>query len=69
MVRETLKVAGMHCPKCTARVEKAAGALDGVEHVSADFVDDLVEVEYDGNSETMAAVKAAIEAEEFTVEG
>ena len=26
MTVETLKVTGMHCPKCTARVEKAVGA-------------------------------------------
>ena len=69
MVQETLKVTGMHCPKCTARVEKAVGALDGVESVSADFEADRVEVDYDGMSETMVAVKAAIEAEEFSVEG
>ena len=68
MVEETLKVTGMHCPKCTARVEKVVGALDGVEFVTADFEANRVEVGYDGTPETMAAVKAAIEAEEFSVE-
>ncbi|HJH72713.1 MAG TPA: heavy-metal-associated domain-containing protein [Eggerthellaceae bacterium] len=37
MIKETLKVTGMHCPKCTARVEKTVGAIDGVESVAADF--------------------------------
>lgn len=58
----------MHCPKCTARVEKAVGALDGVESVAADYEADRVDVAYDGAPETMTAIKAAIEAEEFAVE-
>ena len=44
MTTKTLKVTGMHCPKCTARVEKAVGALDGVESVHASFEDDRVDV-------------------------
>ena len=30
-----LKVEGMHCPKCDARVEKAVGAIEGVASVKA----------------------------------
>lgn len=67
MVEETLKVTGMHCPKCTARVERAVGAIAGVESVSADFEKDEVAVAYDGTAETMAAIKEAIADEEFTV--
>lgn len=67
MVKETLKVTGMHCPKCTARVERAVGALGGVESVEADFEADEVELSYDGTPETLAAVKDAIVAEEFVV--
>ncbi len=48
MIKETLKVTGMHCPKCTARVEKTVGAIDGVESVAADFEADKVELAYDG---------------------
>ena len=61
MTTKTLTVTGMHCPKCTARVEKAVGALDG-------FEDDRVDVAYDGAAETLAAVKSAIVAEDFVVE-
>lgn len=67
MVKETLKVTGMHCPKCTARVEKAVGALGGVESVEADYEADKVELSYDGTPETLTAVKDAIVAEEFVV--
>lgn len=67
MVKETLKVTGMHCPKCTARVERVVGALGGVESVEADFEADKVELSYDGSPETLGAIKDAIIAEEFVV--
>lgn len=68
MVTQTLKVTGMHCPKCTGRVEKAVGALAGVEGVSADFEADTCALIYDGCADTLAAAKAAIAEEGFTVE-
>lgn len=68
MTVETLKVTGMHCPKCTARVEKSVGVLDGVMGVAADFEADKVELTYDGQPSTLEAIKAAITAEEFVVE-
>ena len=60
MAEEIIKVTGMHCPKCDARVEKAVGAIAGVESVR--------ELVYDGAPETLEAVKAAISGEDFTVE-
>lgn len=68
MVTETLKVTGMHCPKCVARVEKACGALEGVESVKADFEADTVVLTYDGTAEALAAAKAAITKLDFVVE-
>lgn len=68
MVKETLKVTGMHCPKCTARVEKAVGAIEGVTDVAADYEADAVELIYDGNADTLEAAKQAIIAEDFVVE-
>ena len=64
----TLKVTGMHCPKCDARVEKAVGAIAGVESVRADHESDSVTIAYGGVAEILAAAKAAIAAEDFTVE-
>lgn len=68
MVKETLKVTGMHCPKCTARVEKAVGAIEGVTDVVADHEADTVELVYDGSVQTLEAAKQAIVAEDFVVE-
>ena len=64
----TLKVTGMHCPKCDARVEKAVGAIEGVQRVKADHETDTVAIAYGGAPEILAAAKAAIVAEDFTVE-
>lgn len=69
MVTETLKVTGMHCPKCVARVEKAVGALEGVEAVKADYEADTVEMTYSGEAAVMEAAKQAIAELEFVVEG
>ena len=63
-----LKVTGMHCPKCDARVEKAGGAIAGVQQAKADHESDTVAIAYDGAAETLVAAKAAIAAEDFTVE-
>lgn len=49
MVEATLKVTGMHCPKCDARVEKAVSAVAGVASVKADHEADLVTLTYDGS--------------------
>lgn len=68
MAGENHKMTGMHCPKCDARVEKAVGAIAGVESVRADHEADKVELVYDGAPETLEAVKAAISGEDFTVE-
>lgn len=69
MVTETLRVTGMHCPKCVARVEKKVGALAGVEAVRADFEADTVELTYTGDASVLAAAKEAIAGLDFVVEG
>ena len=53
MAEEIIKVTGMHCPKCDARVEKAVGAIAGVESVRADHEADKVELVYDGEPKTL----------------
>lgn len=68
MARMLLKVVGMHCPKCDARVEKAVRALAGVESVRANHELDEVRLDYDGEPETLAVVRDAIEKEGFSVE-
>ncbi len=69
MAQTTLTVTGMHCPKCDARVEKAVGTIPSVTSVKANHETDTVELEYDGDAQTLDQVKAAIAAQDFTVEG
>ncbi len=63
-----LKIEGMHCPKCEARVEKAVGAVPGVLLAQADHQDDALLLKYDGKQSTLDSVKNAISAlEDFAV--
>lgn len=59
----TIKVSGMMCAKCEARVEKAVAAVEGVTSVKADRESGSVTVE--GGSE--AAVREAIAAAGYEV--
>ena len=67
MVEATLKVTGMHCPKCDARVEKAVFAVAGVAS-GKPITADLVTLTYDGQPSTLDAVRAAITEQDFAVE-
>ena len=55
-----LNIEGMHCPKCEARVEKAAAAVPGVSFAQADHKDDALLIKYDGEQSTLDSVKDAI---------
>ena len=68
MAEATLKVTGMHCPKCDARVEKAVSAVAGVTAVKADHESDTVVVTFEGENAVLDAVREAITAQDFTVE-
>ena len=65
---KTMKIKGMMCPRCEARVKKALEAVDGVEtavpsHEAGTAVVTL-------NKEVAADVlKAAVEAQDFEVLG
>ena len=58
-----IKVAGLMCPRCEARVEKAVAAVEGVTSVKASH--EKGEVVVEGGSE--AAVRAAITAAGYEV--
>ena len=68
MTTQTLKVTGMHCPKCESRIEKAVSALEGVESVQASHENNTCVVTFDGKENTMKAIKAAIFSFDFVVE-
>ena len=51
----------MTCAACSARVEKTTSGVVGVEHVVVNLLKNSMEVEYDGNPATLAAISAAVE--------
>ena len=63
---KTLKIEGMMCPHCEARVKKALEALDGVESAVVSHVAGTAVVTGSADFETM---KAAVEAQDYKVLG
>ncbi|MDO5062256.1 MAG: heavy metal translocating P-type ATPase [Peptostreptococcaceae bacterium] len=58
---ETLKVLGMTCAACSARVEKMVGRLGGVEKVNVNLTTERMTVELDRNKTTLSEVKKVVE--------
>ncbi len=65
-VKKTMKIEGMMCPRCEAHVVKALKALEGVSDATADHTTDTAVVTLSAPLDD-AALKAAVEAEEYTV--
>lgn len=63
----TMKIEGMMCPHCEARVKKALEALDGVDGVEVSHVNGTAVVTAAGVSDD--ALKAAVEAQDYKVLG
>lgn len=57
-MKQTFKVAGMHCASCEKILKMDIGEIKGVKSVKADAVKGTVEVEGDGYS--VAEIKKAI---------
>jgi Cu+-exporting ATPase len=56
-----IKVGGMTCANCTATIEKAIGALDGVSHVTVNLGNEKAYVSYNPRTVTLKDMKRAIE--------
>ena len=59
--RETFDIEGMTCAACSARVGKAAGAVEGVAEANVNLLKNTMELVFDGRPQTVAAVVAAVE--------
>lgn len=60
-MKQRFDVTGMTCAACSARVEKATRAVDGVHDVSVNLLKNSMVVETDGSPEVTDAVVAAVE--------
>lgn len=61
MNEETLKITGMTCSACAARIEKVVGKMDGVEQVSVNLATEKATISYDPNATDLSAIKGKIE--------
>lgn len=60
MTNITLKVTGMHCEGCENRIQKLLPRIDSVSDVTADRNKESVKLSYNGNEDTLKAVKEKI---------
>ena len=60
-MKQTFDVTGMTCAACSARVEQAAGGVEGVSRVAVNLLKNSMEVEFDGKPETVQGICAAVE--------
>lgn len=65
-MKKEIKIEGMHCSHCTARVEEALGAADGIKRVKTDLKKGLAKIECEADVSD-AVIKEKIEALGFDV--
>lgn len=63
----SLNVPEVHCGHCKDSIEGAVGVLTGVDSVDVGIETRVVNVSYDGNDATYAAVVQAIEEQGYAV--
>ena len=65
-MEKTLKIQGLMCPHCEARVKKCLEAIDGVAAATADHKSGTAVVTLSA-AVSDAVLKAAVEAQDYTV--
>ena len=59
-MKQTFDITGMTCAACSARVTKATSGVAGVNEAVVNLLKNSMEVDYDGNPETLAAISDAV---------
>lgn len=60
-MKETFDIEGMTCAACSSRVQKAASSVPGVTEANVNLLKNSMELDFDGQDATVAAVVAAID--------
>ena len=60
-MKETFDIQGMTCAACSSRVQKAAAGVPGVAEANVNLLKNSMELDFDGEDATAAAVVAAVE--------
>lgn len=61
MSKDTLKITGMTCAACAARIEKVVGKMEGVDAISVNLATEKATVSYDPGKTDLPAIKDRIE--------
>lgn len=69
MEETILNVEGMSCEHCIKAVQKAVGALPGVENVLVDLKNKTVRVKYNSVQSTLDRIKEEIDNQGYEVIG
>jgi len=64
-MRDQLKITGMTCAACSARIEKTTAKMDGVNQASVNLATEMLTFDYDGKPETLAAIKANVQKQGY----
>jgi Cu+-exporting ATPase len=67
MQTETLRVGGMTCAACSARVERALRKLEGIQSAVVNLATEKAAVVFDPRAVQLAAIKEAVEKAGYTV--
>jgi Cu2+-exporting ATPase len=60
-IKETFDITGMTCAACSARVEKVTSGVPGVSRAVVNLLKNSMDVEYDGDPNTLAAISKAVD--------
>lgn len=61
MKKETLKITGMTCAACAARIEKVVGKMDGIDEISVNLATEKAMVSYDPDKIGLPKIREKIE--------
>ncbi len=64
-----LNVPSVSCNHCKMAIERAVGALDGVNEVLVDVADKTVAIDFETASVTLESIEAAVAGEGYEVAG
>ncbi len=59
-MRTTLKITGMTCAACSARVERVVGRLSGINNINVNLATEKMQVDFDEATLTLDDIKASI---------
>ena len=60
MRRARLRIVGVHCSTCIVAVRRALEKADGVKSVGANYIADLILVDYDEKATSVAEILSLI---------